>query len=161
MSWDTWLLGADVHQRSSCLTTGELISSTLSPVFSFVGHGDKHLQMLSKFNVRPFPWNWRSWIVAIQTLKCPLPLKRECVAIFFIPSCPSFRYWHLQDSLVVRTTYHPTTPILRLLNLQNKHLLLVTWRSLIPFYGQFTTCMKRLIQLAAMTALNYSNCATK
>ena len=59
--WDTWLLGADVHQRSSCWTTGELISSTLSPVFSFV-------YMFSKFNVRGFPWNWCCWTVAIQIL---------------------------------------------------------------------------------------------
>ena len=101
---DSWLLGADAHQRSSCWTTDELISSTLSPVFSFV-------YMFSKYNVRGFPWNWCCWTVAIQILfvwrellKCPLPLKKECIAI---PSCPPFRYWHLQDSPVVHTTYHP------------------------------------------------------
>ena len=83
------------------LQLDELISSTLSPVFSFV-------YMFSKFNVRGFPWNWRSWTVAIQILfvwgellKCPLPLKKERITI---PSCPPFRYWHLQDSPVLCTT---------------------------------------------------------
>ena len=155
MSWDTWLLGADVH-----LVWLQANWSQVHWAQCF------HLWVMgmniSKCSLNLMLDHFLGIDVAgLWQYKCSLPLKRECVAIFFIPSCPPFRYWHLQDSLVVRTTYHPTTPILRLLNLHKKHLLLVTWRSLIPFYGQFTTCMKRLIQLAAMTALNYSNCATK
>ena len=79
------------------------------------GHGDKHLQMFSKFNVGDHflgidiagLWDVQIFFVWGKLLKCLLPLKKEFLATF---SYPPFRYWYLQDSLVVRTTVNGRQP---------------------------------------------------